>query len=84
MANTNREQADENQASVPYFVHEVTMARMERIFRITVIALVVALMISAIAFLVNDSLWRRYCTQLEEKYNAGNPELHEQSDHTSD
>lgn len=32
----------EKQATVPYFVHEGQMARMERIFRLTVCALITA------------------------------------------
>lgn len=76
---------EEQQASVPYFVHEGTMARMERIFKITVIALVVALMVSLVALLVNDSRWRNYCSTIEDRYNVEtNTELLQQSDSSAD
>ena len=71
----------EQQASVPYFVHEGTMARMERVFRIAVISLVVALALSLVALLVNDARWRHYCTTIEDRYNGEtSTQLHEQSD----
>ena len=72
---------EERQATVPYFVHEGVMARMERIFRITVGALILALAVSVISFVVNDSLWRSYCQKIEERYANGNDAgIHEQPD----
>lgn len=61
---------NENQASVPYFIHEGQMARMERIYRITVRALIIALAISVISFVINDSLWRQYCNSIESRYHS--------------
>jgi len=59
---------NEKQANVPYFIHEGTMARMERVFKMTVIALVVALAVAVASFVINDSLWRKYCAALEARY----------------
>lgn len=73
---------EEKQAVVPYFVHEGVMARMERLFRITVGALVVALAVAVISFVVNDSLWRKYCETLESRYHVeeNHAGVHEQPD----
>lgn len=69
----------EMQASVPYFVHEGQMARMERIIRI-----LAALLIASIAlFILNNVVWMRYAdrqierTRQEATVNAG---VYEQSD----
>ena len=72
---------EEKKATVPYFVHEGVMARMERIFRLTVCALVVALAISVISFVVNDTLWRKYCQTIEAHYRVEENDagIHEQS-----
>lgn len=50
----NKEQ--EQQASVPYFIHEGQMARMERVIRI----LAVLLVITVALFIVNNLIWMRY------------------------
>lgn len=70
----------DKQASVPYFVHEGQMARMERIFRLTVVALIVALAVSAVSFVINDSQWREYCRELEARYSSevDDARVHEQ------
>ena len=47
---------NENQASVPYFIHEGAMARMERIIRILAGLLVAALII----FVINNIVWMKY------------------------
>lgn len=71
----------EKQATVPYFVHEGQMARMERIFRLTVCALITALAVSVISFVINDTMWRKYCSTIEQKYRVegNNAGIHEQS-----
>ena len=61
---------NEKQASVPYFVHEGTVARMERMFRLTVCALVIALSVCVISFVVNDTRWRAYCDTLDARYQT--------------
>ena len=77
---------NEKQASVPYFIHEGALARMERIFRITVIALVVALAVAVGSLIANDIMWRRYCNALEERYAVTEVQdgVHEQSDPGAD
>jgi len=78
---------EEKQAAVPYFVHEGTMARMERVFKITVIALVAALAVAVCSLIANDIMWRQYCNALEERYttNAEVPNgVYQQSDSESD
>lgn len=77
-------QENETQASVPYFIHEGTMARMERIFKMTVIVLVIALAVAVTALVVNDTLWRKYCNALEERYTEVQNGVHEQSDPGAD
>ncbi len=64
----NKEQ--EQQASVPYFIHEGQMARMERIFRIVSVAFLIALAIVTTALVINDNHWRDYCNNIEERYAA--------------
>ena len=62
---------------------------MERMFRMTVIALIVALAVCVISFVVNDTCWREYCDTLDSRYqtiieevqNAG---IHEQPDQGAD
>lgn len=66
----------EKQASVPYFVHEGQMARMERIIRILSMVFVIALLIVMAAFVINDNNWRKYChdvgaQRLNEVSNVG-------------
>jgi hypothetical protein len=80
---------NEKQATVPYFVHEGMVARMERMFRITVCALVIALAVCVVSLVVNDTLWRKHCATLDARYqtvieevqNAG---VHEQPDTGTD
>lgn len=60
----------EKQANVPYFIHEGTVARMERMFRMTVCALVIALAVCVISFVINDTMWRRYCGEIETHYQT--------------
>jgi hypothetical protein len=80
---------NEKQATVPYFVHEGMVARMERMFRITVCALVIALAVCVVSLVVNDTLWREHCATLDARYqtvieevqNAG---VYEQPDTGSD
>ena len=47
---------EDNKASVPYFIHEGAMARMERIIRILAGLLVAALII----FVINNIVWMKY------------------------
>ncbi len=72
---------EEKQANVPYFVHEGTVARMERMFRLTVIALMLALIVSVVAFVINDSLWRMHCDTLEARYETVFEEVHDAGVH---
>lgn len=81
----------EKQASVPFFVHEGALARMERIHRITVFALVIALIVCLVAFVINDCSWRRHYdtldtryVQLVERINGESDGVHEQSDSSTD
>ena len=49
----------EKQATVPYFVHEGQMARMERIIR-----MLAALLVACVAlFVVNNVIWMRYTSK---------------------
>lgn len=59
---------EEKNATIQWFVHEGMMARVERIFRLTVIALVVALAISVAALVVNDCKWRESYEALSQQY----------------
>lgn len=78
----------ENQAVVPYYAHEGAMARMERIHKLTVIALVIALVVSLISFVINDSLWRSHYSSLDERYQTLIEEMqngvYQQSDSATD
>ena len=47
---------EEKQASVPYFIHEGQMARMERIIR----RLIVLLVATIALFIVNNVFWMLY------------------------
>ena len=59
----------EKQASVPYFVHEGQMARMERIIRV----LAALLIVSVALFIVNNVVWMRYTEkQVAEARSGGN------------
>lgn len=59
---------EEKQVSVPYFVHEGMVARMERMFKLTVIALVFALAVCVCSLVVNDTMWRKHVDSLESRY----------------
>ena len=80
---------EEKQATVSYFVHEGIVSRMERMFKITVLALMLALIVCVVSFVINDSLWRKHCDTLEARYetvieevqNAG---IYQQSDPGAD
>jgi len=75
---------DDKQASVPYFVHEGAMARMERIIKILAWLLVAALII----FVINNIIWMEYVerqrqeTTIEEVVDATG--VYEQSNQTTD
>lgn len=69
---------EEKQASVPYFVHEGMMTKMQlshektvdkmsAMFKTTVIALVIALAVCVASLVINDSLWRSHYDNLSEK-----------------
>ena len=42
--------------------------------------LVIALAVAVTALVVNDTLWRKYCNALEERYTEVQNGVHEQSD----
>ena len=77
-------QEQEKQASVPYFIHEGIMTRMERLFKITVAALVTALVVAVMALVINDTLWRKHCDSLEQRIGSYEVEhaagVHQQPD----
>lgn len=50
----------ENQASVPYFIHEGQMARMERIIRVLSIVLAILMIFTIGLFITNNVIWMRY------------------------
>lgn len=56
-------QEQEKQASVPYFVHEGTVARMERIITRLTKTIVAVLAIAIILFIINNVIWMRYVEQ---------------------
>lgn len=61
---------EEKQANVPYFVHEGVVTRMYKMFKLTVISLALALAVTVTAFVVNDCLWRKYCSEIEARYQT--------------
>ena len=77
----------EKQASVPYFVHEAQMARMERIIRRLFVTIVVTVAVTLIMFIVNNVIWMRY---VESEYHQGQgagttvEQLYEQPDQGTD
>lgn len=81
---------EEKQAQVPYFVHEGMVARMERMFKMTVIALVFALAVCVCSLVINDTMWRKHCDSLESRYEKiyeglqYDARIHEQSDQSTD
>lgn len=73
---------EEKQASVPYFIHEGAMARMERIVKILACLLVASLII----FVVNNVVWMKYVERQRAEYEIAEVQdgVHEQSDTQSD
>jgi len=53
-------EGEKDKTQIPYFVMDGVMARMERFFRITVLALVAVLAIAITAYLLNDNYWRAF------------------------
>lgn len=51
---------EQEQASVPYFIHEGQMARMERIIRVLSIILAALMVVTVALFIVNNVIWMRY------------------------
>ena len=51
---------NEKQASVPYFVHEGQMARMERTNRRLCYTIVAVLAVGLIMFVINNLIWMKY------------------------
>ena len=78
---------NEKQASVPYFVHEGTVTRMYRMFRLAVVVLAIALAVAVSALVINDTMWRHYCNDLEARYqveDVANEGVYQQSDPGTD
>ena len=69
---------EQEQASVPYFIHEGQMARMERIIRI----LAVLLILTVGLFIVNNVVWMRYTdAQVQQaRTEVSNDGVHQQPD----
>jgi len=57
----------EKQASVPYFIHEGAMARMERIIKILTRTIVAVLLVAVILFIINNVIWMRYTDKLRQE-----------------
>lgn len=78
---------EEKQASVPYFIHEGMVSRMERIIRMLTKALIIVVAVVLALFIVNNIVWMKYVNaqkseQITEKvYDTG---IHEQSDQSTD
>lgn len=51
---------NEKQASVPYFVHEGQMARMERIIHKLSTTIILVLAVALVMFVVNNVIWLNY------------------------
>lgn len=65
---------EEKQASVPYFVHEGIMDKMERMnvrmhsaLRIVCLTLIVVTLLFVAGYTVNNRNWMRYAEHLEER-----------------
>lgn len=73
-----KQEMQEMQALVPYFIHEGQMARMERIIRILAALLVAALVL----FILNNIVWMRYSDREIEAARRGarHAGVYEQSD----
>ena len=69
---------EQEQASVPYFIHEGQMARMERVIRI----LAVLLILTVALFIVNNVVWMRYTdAQVQQvRTEVSNDGVHQQPD----
>lgn len=77
----------EKQASVPYFVHEAHMARMERIIRRLAVTLVVTVAVTLVMFIINNVIWMKYVeSRYEQDQGAGTTveQLNEQPDQGTD
>lgn len=79
---------NENQAAVPYFIHEGMVARMERIIKMLTRTIIAVLAVAIILFIVNNMIWMKYVeTQRQEAVveevltDAG---VHEQPDTGTD
>lgn len=72
----------EKQASVPYFIHEGQMARMERVIRILAALLVAAI----ILFIVNNVIWMKHTDKqvAEARAEVLNAGVYQQSDQGAD
>lgn len=73
---------EHEQASVPYFIHEGQMARMERIVKRLIILLVAAIAL----FIVNNVIWMKYTERqvTEARLEVPNAGVHQQSDSGTD
>ena len=68
----------EKQATVPYFVHEGQMARMERVIKILAGLLVTAIVL----FILNNVVWMKYTDRQVERVRqevVADAGIHEQS-----
>ena len=68
----------EKQATVPYFIHEGQMARMERVIRLLAALLVVSIAL----FILNNVVWMRYTEKqvAEARQGVSDAGIHEQPD----
>lgn len=73
---------EQEQASVPYFIHEGQMARMERIVRILSIILAALMAVTIALFIVNNVIWMRYTdAQVQQaRTEVSNDGVHQQPD----
>lgn len=69
----------EKQASVPYFIHEGQMARMERITKRLSITIIAVLAVALIMFIINNMIWLNYIQTIQ-PHEVQNVGVHEQSD----
>ena len=76
----------EKQASVPYFIHEGQMARMERIIHKLSLTIVAVLAVALILFVVNNVIWLHYVerTQTHEQVEVADAGVYEQPDTGAD
>ncbi|MBR5109897.1 MAG: hypothetical protein IK099_06855 [Clostridia bacterium] len=73
---------EQEQASVPYFIHEGQMARMERIIRILAIILAALMIVTVGLFIVNNVIWMRYTDAQVQlvRTEVSNDGVHQQPD----